>query len=98
MLCHNDLSGIVDLGGGERARFDGVSLTVCAGDGRERLVNCVQYEGGDNVLVCGGVVNEEAVVVGCTNGVNHPSLARVLSANGELQGVHVISLDWSHWW
>ena len=41
LLCHNDLCGIVDLAGSEGVHFDGVSLTICARDSREQLVNCV---------------------------------------------------------
>ena len=41
-------------------------------------------------------MNEEAVVVGHINGINHPSLARVLSADFKLQGMHVVSLDRGH--
>jgi len=41
LLCCNNLGGVVDLGGGKRAHFDRVSLTICAGDSRERSVNCI---------------------------------------------------------
>jgi len=32
--------------------------------------------------------------VGGANGVDPPSLTRVWSANGELQGMYVVSFDW----